>query len=337
MRYDPSNVKLVIPNNKFYSVMGNVVKHNERENANPQESQTDGVALYPYKHQLGDLVFMDTPGFGDTRGTAQDEKNVSKIIQEASNADYINAIILIVNGTVARFTQEVVYIFTQLRSFFPNQMSSNIILVLTNSGSAGVNFDYSGLERIGIRISKDRVFVMNNMAFSKDPKTYDQDELEDVQMAWKRAMTTLDKLLDCAARLPPIRSTVFKEIMEKRTDIKLKILDIQNKLKTKQVVKAKLKALQDSQPDIAANIAKYQDYKQTTEVDEIVQQPTNCHNTVCLSCQNNCHPGCSLNEISSDGSSEFAGCAAFQRGTRCNCEHDHSTHAHRRSHFLHLY
>ena len=62
----------------------------ERAESSMMESKTSGTKVYDV--QLSDLnvQLIDTPGFGDSRGMKEDEKNVKKIIDALKEEDYIN-------------------------------------------------------------------------------------------------------------------------------------------------------------------------------------------------------------------------------------------------------
>ncbi len=50
------------------------------------------------------IKLIDTPGFGDTRGTEFDENHVKSIISTIKEGKSIDMIIIVINGTQARLT-----------------------------------------------------------------------------------------------------------------------------------------------------------------------------------------------------------------------------------------
>jgi ribosome biogenesis GTPase A len=101
------NLLIAVPN-KFHKEInygGHVQEHSERDYNAESESQTDKTTEYSFLKldNAHKFIFIDTPGLGDTRGTQQDDLNVDKILKAASSTPNLAAVVLIVNGTNARF------------------------------------------------------------------------------------------------------------------------------------------------------------------------------------------------------------------------------------------
>jgi GTP-binding protein EngB required for normal cell division len=103
MKGSVDNLRIAIPTT-HHSINYGDTKHSETNVADKSQSQTNDSKEYPYVDGNDKLVFIDTPGLGDTRGIAQDEKNMDIILKAAENARNFSAIVIIVNGQVARFT-----------------------------------------------------------------------------------------------------------------------------------------------------------------------------------------------------------------------------------------
>ncbi len=68
------------------------------------ESQTSDVVKYKIKIGEGNFTLIDTPGFGDTRGTKVDEEQAEKIRRSVLDEDGINCICIVQSGRDERMT-----------------------------------------------------------------------------------------------------------------------------------------------------------------------------------------------------------------------------------------
>ncbi len=84
----------------------NVPAGTETDIHNGTVSQTNDCSNYGFHDPSGRMKFqfIDTPGLSDTRGAAQDDVNVDKILEACEGVSALAAIILVVNGTVPRLT-----------------------------------------------------------------------------------------------------------------------------------------------------------------------------------------------------------------------------------------
>ena len=189
MEFKQSNVEVLIPN-RYWRAKQNAPRSSERHIERTGESQTSRATTY----QMASMNLIDTPGLADTRGIEYDEHNIGLIADALVASSWIDAIIIVLNGTVVRETAMITYVFSRLCNFIPKGMEDNIYLVLTNCSSASAANYESELQRT-LEIPSNRVFFMNNMAFSSDPNSWSEDDLEDVERSWKRSMKSIDSLV----------------------------------------------------------------------------------------------------------------------------------------------
>jgi GTP-binding protein EngB required for normal cell division len=98
-------LKIAIPT-KYHTQTETGFKHSEQDLSDTSKSATDDCTTYTFTDSSSGRKFniIDTPGLADTRGPAQDEKNIEKIMKAAEEAQSLSAIILVVNGAAARYT-----------------------------------------------------------------------------------------------------------------------------------------------------------------------------------------------------------------------------------------
>jgi hypothetical protein len=101
MSGSPSDLKVSIPT-KFHTQNVHGSRHSERDQS---QSMTNDCTTYTFRDPRGSdrvIEIIDTPGLADTRGAKQDEINMELILKAAEKAKSLSAIILVVNGSVAR-------------------------------------------------------------------------------------------------------------------------------------------------------------------------------------------------------------------------------------------
>ncbi|CAF4978088.1 unnamed protein product, partial [Rotaria sp. Silwood1] len=81
------------------------------------------------------LRIIDTPGFGDTRGVDQDERNMEYILQYMNNLTYLHAICFLLKPNSSRLNIFFRTCFMQLFSFLAPTAQRNIIFCFTNARS----------------------------------------------------------------------------------------------------------------------------------------------------------------------------------------------------------
>ena len=136
----------------------------EHASSHQMESKTSGAKLY--SAVLGEMKIgiIDTPGFGDSRGLEQDERNVKSIIDILREEEYVNCVCLVVNGRLSRITVSLQYVLSEITAVLPNKIVGNVIVVFTNTADPlDLNFDLEQLRPFfGQTIVEDHTFYIEN-------------------------------------------------------------------------------------------------------------------------------------------------------------------------------
>ena len=104
----------------------------ENKTGGPMTSKTSDAKRYEIKIGHANLTVIDTPGFGDSRGTTVDTSNFEKIKQIVLEEGGINCVCVIQNGREARISTQLKYSYSSLTSILPKAISRQIIFVYTN-------------------------------------------------------------------------------------------------------------------------------------------------------------------------------------------------------------
>ncbi|CAB1316911.1 unnamed protein product [Coregonus sp. 'balchen'] len=111
----------------------------EVTNKSQAESQTIVVTSYELYNQSGfqipySLTIVDTPGFGDTRGMAQDKLLIQMLKDFLCNPlgiDHIDAVCFVVQASLVRLSPSQRYIFDSILSIFGKDVAENILMLVT--------------------------------------------------------------------------------------------------------------------------------------------------------------------------------------------------------------
>jgi len=87
-------------------------------------------------HFFTKVRILDTPGLADTRGIDQDKLHKKSIADQIKNhIATVNAVLILVNGTVPRITVGTNYALTTLSAFFPKSLANNIAFLFSNTSN----------------------------------------------------------------------------------------------------------------------------------------------------------------------------------------------------------
>ena len=150
--------------------------------------------LYEFVSNNGITVrILDTPGLVDTRGLAQDEihkAGIASAIEES--IPFVNAVIILANGTVERLGAATDYALTTLSSIFPRTLADNIGIVFTNVASPlSWNFDQGSLPDALRGIENNQFLLDNPLALWKKLNEFCRQ-----RKASKRAVAELESAVD---------------------------------------------------------------------------------------------------------------------------------------------
>jgi hypothetical protein len=205
IRQEPSKIRLAIPVKHWETNVAEkyISQSNNENNVEDQTaSQTIECREYTYRQKYS---FIDTPGLNDTKGSEFDHENVQKIINAVMAKDFLNGVIVVINGTFARLTQNLVNLLAVLKGFLPTEILDNSIVVLTNSDENGLNFDERSLR--GIIKYKNR-FILQNNYFKTDPNK--QNSTERMLRDWQDSNRSIEVMMDKLGIMGRISTAAFK-------------------------------------------------------------------------------------------------------------------------------
>ncbi|XP_047677541.1 uncharacterized protein LOC113648485 [Tachysurus fulvidraco] len=176
----------------------------EEGGQNQSVSQTTEITVYEVFNQNNPicLTIIDTPGYGDTRGTDYDKQiaeNLYKLFHSDGGVKEIDAVCLVVKASENRLSDRQHYIFDAVLSLFGKDIENNIVMFITHSDGLPPTNALNAIKKAGIPCSKDEdnepeYFLFNNCQTKERSKKYNRA----LQTAWKQ---TEDSLNDFFASL----------------------------------------------------------------------------------------------------------------------------------------
>lgn len=284
------------------------------QNANQGQSQTDKAFAHKIPDLGFNLVLIDTPGFGDTRGVDKDIAHVKNIEKAVESCDSINCILLVINGAVARMTPQLRYVLAQVTALMPQSILDQITVVLTNVvDPLDLNFDMTQLiEFFGKPVPPNHVIMINN-PYAKLSKVLNAEEgiqraaLKRIKAGFKETYTEIVELFQEIVKFPPIGTHKFQEVYKARQDIEMSITKLQTELAAIAEKKNRIQQLEKEVADSESTLAslsgsmKVQTWEDTPGV----------HHMICRTCHKTCHHKCNV-PFGRGKTETFKDCECFQ-------------------------
>ena len=303
----------------------------ENVKAKEMESLTTGATYYQIDYKDVKLGVVDTPGFGDTRGLDQDKENVKKIVDKVNDVEYINCICLVVNGRLARMTHQLQYVISEISAVLPKVTAENVIVVFTNAKSRlDTNFKVDQITPfLGYTIPEDKVFYIDNpwCILDKMEKT---KATKDLTKAFRRASESLEGMFTIMKTFEPIHTTLFLDLFVAKEAVERKVYELLLAVQNKTTLEATINTKKEEIDAAIKTKSMSANFETKIKVPQWVIKPTPHHNTLCTSCNSNCHPMCGLPLVKGPDKEVLRGCYCMSGNHHtCNvCGHTYDVHIH---------
>ncbi|KAK2860075.1 hypothetical protein Q7C36_004241 [Tachysurus vachellii] len=272
------------------------------ENQSDQsKSQTNKVTVYEVFTQNNPicLTIIDTPGYGDTRGTEYDKlitENLYNLFHSDSGVKEIDAVCLVVKASENQLSDRQQYIFDAVLSLFGKDIEKNIVIFITHSDGLPPDNALNVIKNAGIPFRKNddnepEHFLFNNLQTKKRSLKYNKD----FQTAWDLSKNSLK---DFFASLEELNKESLKKtgsVLNESKRLEACISNLQNRI---EVIECKSKELTDIQKALEENREKIKKNENFTfTVTEFYKEKVPIENvswwdrkvTSCSVCKENCH------------------------------------------------
>ena len=280
-------------------------------------SQTQMVTAYTVYWQEGspldcNLVIIDTPGFGDTRGLERDQeitKHIREFFQMKGNdgLDVLHAIGFVTQASLARLTPTQKYISDSILSVFGKDIKNNIFIMTTFAD--GADPPVMGAIREA-EIPHADFFPFNNSALFVDPKKSDFSK-----MFWQMGYASLERFFIQFEQASAVSLQLTRQVLEERHQLEIIVLGIQPQINAGL---AKIDELQQEEQMLKSKESEVLANKDFTYQVKVTKQrqnylPQGQYVTNCAECHFTCHPSCAY-----DDDRDKWKCAAMDNGGESN-------------------
>ncbi|XP_022624066.1 uncharacterized protein LOC111238707 [Seriola dumerili] len=282
----------------------------EEEKRSQCDSQTSDVIVYeifgfedktlPYS-----LTIIDTPGYGDTRGTEKVDisQRLLDLFSSENGVHEINVVGLVMKATENRVTDHLRYIFNSVMSLFGKNLEKNIVAIITHSTGMPPKAVLEALEDAKIKCARDERkqpvhFLLNNCQ-NKD-RTQGREYL---QQADKVTMRGISQFKDFLQTSRPQKLMTTVEVLNSRIRLTACIQNLEQRIELIELKQTEIKQTQEALKKHEHKMKKNEKF--TAEVDEVYKEKEPIKGgmwlffyegaVTCEVCKENCHyPGCTM-------------------------------------------
>ena len=180
----------------------------------PGQSVTQHCKSYPFtlrddENKERKLCLIDTPGFGDVRGLAQDDINMQHILSHLNNLSHLSGVCLLMKPTNARLNIYFRSCFVQLFDLLGKSIRDRIMFCFTNARSTFYTPGNSAplIKQLlksppmqDIRFDKTNTFCFDSESFRylvarQNGIEFDPSAKQDYQDSWEKSSTESKRLL----------------------------------------------------------------------------------------------------------------------------------------------
>ncbi|XP_074473690.1 uncharacterized protein LOC141757237 isoform X2 [Sebastes fasciatus] len=238
----------------------------EEEKKSQSESQTTDVIVYeifgfegktlPYS-----LTIINTPGYGDTRGTEGDATITQRLFQLFRSSDgvhEINAVGLVLKATDNRLNDRLRYIFNSVMSLFGNDMEKNIVALVTHSNGVTPENVLEALKDANIKCAKDEEDEPLHFMFDNCQSTQRTKKNKvPLKAAWDLTKDQMGQLTDYLKETSPQNLITTVEVLDARTRLAACIQNLQERMELTELkqreIKQTQKALKKHEEEMKSN------------------------------------------------------------------------------------
>ncbi|XP_063712803.1 uncharacterized protein LOC134840727 isoform X3 [Symsagittifera roscoffensis] len=263
-------------------------------------SQTQWITAYTFYIEKNMIPFkvtiIDTPGFGDTKGIAQDEELDNKIRnlfdQTTYGLDQLHAVCFTTQASATKMNAFQRYIYNRVLSIFGKDVEENIFMMVTFADAQEPKV-VKVLQENSIPFRK--YFKFNNSAlYAGNKESSNEDEMFN-HMFWKMGNSSFQSFLEFLdSQVTPVTLKLTKEVMAKREALQVYIVGLQENVKKGLVALDQIRQEMDVVTQHEVDIARNRDftYKVKEYFTERIDKPEGRHVTNCQNCNRTCHLNC---------------------------------------------
>ena len=186
--------------------------NNEHFNKHGQ-SVTQQCRSYDFdlpQHQGRRVCIIDTPGFGDTRGIDQDDRNIDHILRYITQWTHLHAVCFLLKPNESRLSISFRRCLNQLFSLLGPKVGANVLFCFTNARSTFyapgntaplLKKMLTAVEGSRVEMKKENTFCFDSESFRylmavENGVTFREEEKGEYEKSWITSVKESDRLLD---------------------------------------------------------------------------------------------------------------------------------------------
>ncbi|XP_034752940.1 uncharacterized protein LOC117959771 [Etheostoma cragini] len=288
-----------------------IVEEEEKKisKAGTQTSDVIVYQIFDFEDKLSSysLTIIDTPGYGDTRGTEHDAKiseRLLDLLQSDNGVHEINAVGLVMKASVTKLCDRQKYILDSVMSLFGKDLEKNIVTLITHSNGVTPVNALQVLEAGMIKCARDEKNQPVHFLFDN---SQDDDRTENIR-ALKHANATsikgMNQFTNFLVKTAPQKLEITKHVLKEQISLTTCIQNLEERIKLIDLKKTEIQQTQDGLKMYEEEMKNNEKF--TIEVDEVYKVKERIDGgkwglgfydraVCCTVCEENCHyPGCTL-------------------------------------------
>uniref|UniRef100_A0A3B4H859 AIG1-type G domain-containing protein n=1 Tax=Pundamilia nyererei TaxID=303518 RepID=A0A3B4H859_9CICH len=267
-------------------------------------SQTSDVMVYeifgfedetlPYS-----LTIIDTPGYGDTRGTEKDDiisHRLLDLFRSDDGVHEVHAVGLVMKASDNRLSDRLLYVFDSVTSLFGKNMEKNIIALITHSDGSRPENVLEALEVAAIKCAKNEKTEPVHFLFNNSQYEDRTEENTSSKHSWELTQENMNQLTDFLGKSNPQKLMKTGEVLNERIRLKACIQNLKERIELAELKQTEIRQMQEMKRNERFTVEVDEPYKVKDPIDSgmwglVFYEAAVC----CIVCEENCHyPGCTI-------------------------------------------
>ncbi|XP_036417246.1 uncharacterized protein LOC118801176 [Colossoma macropomum] len=305
------------------------------------KSQTNAVTVYDVfvEESPFSLSIIDTPGYGDTKGTKKDliiAETLHELFRSKDGVHEVDAVCFVVSSNTTRLTDRQLYVFDSILSLFSNDVERNIVVLITHAPKNPTNA-LKAIKESKVRCAKNDdgkpVYFSFDNSHCEDFHNDDDDQTEDEEeynkLAWDKNKKNMKNFFAFLNDCKTVSLKMTESVLRLRKQLTASINNLKDRIQLSELRKKEFQqtkaALEEHEKEMKDNnnfeFVVDEAYKEKIPI-ESKWWHLSKEATCCRVCEENCHyPGCWWVR-------DLSQCSVMSNGkcTACTGRCDHSYH-----------
>lgn len=325
-----------------HKVWYEIVERKIQEEGEQSESLTSDVIVYelfgledetlPYS-----LTLIDTPGFGDTRGTERDfiiSQQLFELFQCENGVHELNVVALVLKASDNRLSDRLMYVFHSVMSLFGKDMAENIVALITNSNGLEPTCALNALKAAGIKCARNDKKLPRNFLFDNYQPIDRTEETEDLlKHAYNMSVKGMESLTAFLEKTKPQNLEQTVKVLNGSIRLAACVQNLQERIALTEITQTEIKETREAVKKYEKEMIKNKNL--TVTVNKVIRDSKNMLKIsmfyyklgitaiCCNVCKENCQLIC-FTDVNKSVTMENGKCTSCTN--KCPASHHEKTH-----------